>query len=411
MTLLCPPIDPGLGTVLRVSSFLDCRARMLGEAGYQSLAGNLVGSGVVVGLLTIFVAVIGYRLLLGEEPGLRDGVGWALRLGFALAFATAWPAFQVVVYRVAVDGPVELAAALAPAGGASVETLDARAQLAYDTIRLGRQRAVLAAPQVIQAPEDRQAADALALAQAYQFEAPMPQTATAFLLVSVGMTGALRMAIGFLLAIGPLVFLFLLFAATTGLVVGWVRALVGAALATTGATVVAALTTLFVESELARLQSLNLAASAEAADATALSGFVVLFALVMIVTVVVAARVTAALDWQAAVSRVRGLADHVRPSGEMPMRETHTAQALSAATRSIESTRVSSIVDALGEAARRDGARESGMAGTARGRSGWEGRVPPTGQGMTQTDSSRNAAGRRDLGRGTALARRRDDKR
>lgn len=405
--LACPPIDPALGTVLRVSGFLDCRARLLGEAGYEALAGNLIASGAVAGLITIFIALIGYRFLLGEQPGLRDGVGWGLRLGFALALATAWPAFQTVIYRVAVDGPVELAAVLSP-GGEATQALDARAQRAYDTIRLGRQRTEPRLGDATASPADRQAADVLALTQAYQFEPPMPRTATLFLLVAVGVTGALRVAIGFLLALGPLVLFGLLFAATTGLVVGWVRALVGAALAATGASVVAALAVDLIEAELARLQTLGLTVSAETADATALSGFVLLFALIMVVTGFAAAKISAALDWQAAAARIVPLTERFASAGRVLSSPSLGNVGHRRETAASESMRVSAIVDALGQAVRREETAAASSNGTSRNgslRRGHTGPAGPTGSGIERASGGGT---RRDLGRTTRLARQRD---
>ena len=67
------------------------------------------------GLLTLFVAVVGYRLVLGEFPSIRYWSDAMLRVGFILALVTSWPAAQTLIYRVAVDGPVELANIIVPA--------------------------------------------------------------------------------------------------------------------------------------------------------------------------------------------------------------------------------------------------------------------------------------------------------
>ena len=115
MQVTCPAIsdDSFLSSVL---AHLDCQAQNLGAGGYQALA-NPGGPAALLltGALTMFIALIGYRLLLGETPSVRDGVVAAIKVGVVLALATSWPAFRTLAYDVTLRAPAEMASSI---GGA-----------------------------------------------------------------------------------------------------------------------------------------------------------------------------------------------------------------------------------------------------------------------------------------------------
>jgi type IV secretion system protein VirB6 len=274
MTVVCSEPDTTLGVAYRLSTYLDCQARALGENGFQALAGGAMGTALLSAALTIFIALIGYRLILGSTPDVRDGVGWAVRLGIVLALVTSWPAFQSLVYRVAIDAPAQVAAILLPAAGVAAEGLDERVQQGYDTLRLG-----LANDQA--AEQDERPATA-ANAQSPLLE-PLPKTASALVIATAGLSGALRLAIGFLLAVAPFAIISLLFSGTNGLFVGWLRALAGLTLALVASTIVTAIHLTAFESELGQLQASGMVA----ADPQALTTIVLFFSLVGVVAILV----------------------------------------------------------------------------------------------------------------------------
>ena len=282
MTVVCSPPDLGQGVALRLSTFLDCQARALGENGFQAIAGGPMGTALLSAAVTVFIALIGYRLMLGHTPDARDGVGWAVRLGIVLALVTSWPAFQALVYRVAVDAPTHVAAVLLPASGIAGESLDDRVQQSYDTLRLG----VTQGKAVVVAGQNPQQAGAAAAATATQpiLGEPLPKTASLLVIATSGVSAALRIAIGFLLAVAPLAIVSLLFGGTNGLFIGWVRALAGLALGLIGATVVTAIHLVAVEGELSNLQGAVLAQAGPEVDAQALTTIVLFFAVVTVVT-------------------------------------------------------------------------------------------------------------------------------
>ena len=296
MSLLCPAPDVSQGIAVRLSTYVTCEARALGENGFQALAGGPLGASILSGLVTIFIALIGYRFLLGPTPNLRDGVGWTVRLGLVLALVTSWPAFQTVFYRVTVDGPAELAATILPASGLPSEDLSGRIQSAYDTMRLGTTE--MEVPQVADAAQDGSGQSRRL--QQFNFESPLPNTASMLVISTSGVFASLEIAIGFLLAIGPLAVMSLLFRGASGLFNGWLRALAGSAFALLGASLVAAMDLVMVESELGHLEMFRLQGAPSFIDPQALTTVVMLFGLVMVITLVAAMRVASALklpDW------------------------------------------------------------------------------------------------------------------
>jgi type IV secretion system protein VirB6 len=303
MSMICPAPDVALGVAVRLSTYASCEARALGENGFQALAGGPLGSSLLSGLVTIFIALIGYRFLLGPTPDLREGVGWTVRFGLVLALVTSWPAFQTLFYRVAVDGPGEVAAIVLPASGLPATDLNERIQAAYDTMRLGTIEARLP-------PADNPAqkvADQDRSVQQFNFESPLPNTASMLVISTSGVFAALEIAIGFLLAVGPLAVMALLFRGTSSLFSGWLRALAGSAFALLAATVVAAIDLMMVESELGHLETFRLLGTDALIDPQALTTIVMLFALVMTIALFAATRIASALrlpDWHKSLAEI-----------------------------------------------------------------------------------------------------------
>ena len=90
--MACPSISPGGAFLSGVLSYVDCQAQAIGQGGYQALTapGSIVAV-LLTGLLTIFVALFGYRMIMGQTPGTRDGVMALVKIGVVLALATSWP--------------------------------------------------------------------------------------------------------------------------------------------------------------------------------------------------------------------------------------------------------------------------------------------------------------------------------
>jgi type IV secretion system protein VirB6 len=111
MDAVCPapgPDDPMVQSLLGV---VDCNVRALVHTGYGAIfqPGAAI-AGVLTAILTIYVAIIGYRLLLGQaQLRVSDFALNAVKLGIVIVLATQWDTYQTVVYEVLFHGPEQLA--------------------------------------------------------------------------------------------------------------------------------------------------------------------------------------------------------------------------------------------------------------------------------------------------------------
>jgi type IV secretion system protein VirB6 len=246
--MACPTLSPDGAFLSGVLSYVDCQAQAIGQGGYQALAapGSIVAI-AMTGMLTIFIALFGYRMLFGQVPDVRDGVLAVVKLGVVLALATSWPAFRTLAYDVTMHGPAELAtsiggaAGLPGSGGGLVARLEGVDNGLAELMILGtgkppnvdevvgqtqtltpqqQQAQMQHLQQVAQRPKWDPARDGVLLGEAR----------TLYLTGAIGAFASVRVVGGLLLALGPLFAMFLLFDGTRGLFEGWVRGVGGAAL-------------------------------------------------------------------------------------------------------------------------------------------------------------------------------------
>lgn len=236
--MACPAILTGDQFLTRVLGAIDCQAAYLGSYGWQALGhpGSLAAT-VMTGLLTLFVALFGIRLLFGPAPGGRDVVGDVIKVGIVLTLAFSWPAFRTMIHDVVLDGPGELAAS----AGASImpqqTTLVGGLQQADDAmLRLIEQGTGRQTGAYIDADEPGGTFQGQALEDENSFG-----LARLFYLTGIlGSYGLLRIIAGLLLALAPLAAGLLLFEATRGIFAGWLRALVLALIGSAAVSVAAA---------------------------------------------------------------------------------------------------------------------------------------------------------------------------
>lgn len=228
---LCTDPPASAGFVSSVVRSFDCQAESFALGAWQALA--LPGSTVSLVLgsfLTLFIAFIGYNLLLGMAFTVRSGTLALVKVGAVLALATSWPAYQIVVYDVVTSGPSQLFSELAgtPADiSADAELLvrldaadGALAQLAV--LGPGYPGMVTATSGGVQiVPPPFPGFNAFALGGARIL----------FLLTAIASLAIVRLVAALMLAMGPLLVAFLLFDNTRSLFEGWIRVLAGAALA------------------------------------------------------------------------------------------------------------------------------------------------------------------------------------
>lgn len=226
----CAAIQTGghfLGAVLRQ---IDCQAQTIGAFGYGALAdpGSPV-AGLLLGLLTLFIALFGIRLMFGGAPTGQDMIGDVIKIGIVLTLATSWPAWRTVAYDVVLEGPAQLAEAIGLASGLP----GARGELAGRLDQADQGIVALTAfgtgrltGGVVGSTDLGDSARGIALAD----QAGFSWGRVAFLVGTIGPLALVRLGAGILLALAPLMAGLLLFGGTRDIFHGWLRALAACAL-------------------------------------------------------------------------------------------------------------------------------------------------------------------------------------
>ena len=246
--MACQAITTDSPFLSGVLGYVDCQAQSIGEGGYHALAapGSSVAL-VLTAMLTIFVALFGYRMLFGQVPDARDGVVAVGKLGVVLALATSWPAFRTLAYDVTMHGPAELAssiggsAGLPGASGGLVARLQGVDNGLAELMILGTGKPpnmdeIVGPTQALTPQQQQQQLQHLQqMAQRPKWDPTrdatlLGESRTLFLTGAIGAFASVRVVAGLLLALGPLFAMFLLFDGTRGLFEGWVRGVGGAAL-------------------------------------------------------------------------------------------------------------------------------------------------------------------------------------
>lgn len=221
------PANTDAGMVAGVIETVDCHIRALVHDSYRELVGpNTWFATAFTGLLTIYIALLGYQLLFGRG-GLRvtELPFAALKIGLILAFLTSWAAYQTLIFDLLFDGPAQIMQAM-------LSPLAAQGSGFDGNVMAGVQRAF----------EDLSGAAGvygeMASPTANLLQGgPMLGSgllwlsAISLLLVTLGLIIAAKIVLAFLLAIGPVFIGMLLFDQTRGLFEGWVRATLSFAMA------------------------------------------------------------------------------------------------------------------------------------------------------------------------------------
>jgi type IV secretion system protein VirB6 len=247
----CPTIDPAIGTAQTLIASVNCYVESSVAQSYGALMGPGGGlKGALTAALVIYVAIMGYRFMLGRSRlSMGDLVPRMVLIGAILALTTSWATYQTLVYDVLTDGPEEITQ-MVTQGQTSNQSVAQRVD------RVSKQLTDVAndwgkGPLGIIAPAGPQSsiADAANAARA-QAEAssanPLPTNASIpasissnpfssapnylswssmlLTLIAAGTIAITKAMLGLLLALGPAFALFALFDNTRGLAVGWARA-------------------------------------------------------------------------------------------------------------------------------------------------------------------------------------------
>lgn len=393
--MACPSLEQGSGFVSGMLRFVDCEVQTIGANGYQALAAP--GSTfqiVLTGLLTLFVALFGYRMLLGHVPNVREGVLALVKVGIVLALTASWPAYRSLVYDVALRAPAELsaqiggAASLPGASGGMVSRLEG-ADSAIVALALAG-----VGPVAIdqRAPSPFAGFDAFALGG----------SRVLFLIGVIGAFAAVRLIAGLCLAIAPLFVAFLLFDSTRGLFEGWLRVLAGAALGALGTSIVLGVELALLEPWLSSLLATRAAGLAVPNAPAELFVVSTIFCLVLAAMIWAMARLTMGFRF----ARLRETLSSALGNERGSSQPQPAVPALQTARSAEERSRALAVADSVAASQR----REPSIAGAALDYSGTrtapqilarETHVPamvPLGQSYRRRTASRvsASAGRRD---------------
>lgn len=271
---VCPAPPPTAGVIRGVLSTIDCHTRVYAQSGYEALNGpQSVFPTALTLLLTLYVALLGYRMLLGvSTTRLTDAPLIALKVGVVLSLALNWNTFQTLVFDVTMKAPLQLAQTIgAPAaarGAALVSDPLGGLQVTYD--ELARSASALGKlagpnPEVLRGGEAA-AAEALWKAQ------------TALFMSTAGVMAIAIIAVGVLSATGPVFIALVMFDATRGLFEGWLRALLAAAFIPMLCWSATTLLLVVVDPLLVRLAQGRLAGAPDTQAAVMVSAIVFIFA-------------------------------------------------------------------------------------------------------------------------------------
>lgn len=227
MAISCPApeVDPGL--VQGLLGSVDCNVVGMVETGYATLAqpGSPV-SAVLTILLTLYIAVLGLRMMMGRAPLRIGGLTFtALKIGIVLTLATNWPTYQLLVFDTLFRGPEQLATGLMESmqGSGSIfrgNPFDGL-QLAYDELQRG---AAFFSQRVVGIASPFQGGPGFAALA-------LNVASLTLLMTTLGAVISAKIVLGVLLALGPVFVAFLLFDATRGVFEGWLRASLAFAIA------------------------------------------------------------------------------------------------------------------------------------------------------------------------------------
>jgi type IV secretion system protein VirB6 len=249
----CPAIDPAIGTAQTLIQSVNCYVETSVANSYGALMGP--GGGLKGGLtaaLVIYVAILGYRFMLGRTRlSMGDLVPRMLLIGALLALTTSWATYQTLVYDVLTDGPEEITQMVTRGQTPNrnvAERVDIVSKRLTDVANMwGRGPLGIVAPAGPQSSIADAANAARAKAEAAGMT-PLPTNTTAttpatisanpfssaanylswsamlLTLTAAGSIAITKVLLGLLLALGPAFALFALFDNMRGLAVGWARA-------------------------------------------------------------------------------------------------------------------------------------------------------------------------------------------
>jgi len=281
MSDLCPTPGPDDPLVRALLGTVDCHVQSLVQDGYGVLfqPSGAFDSALTV-LLTLYVALFGYRLMLGRaQLNVGDLALTAVKIGAVLALATQWSAYQAIVYHTLFYGPQQLADlmmhGLRGSGGSYNGDVFDGLQRAFNDLT---SFSPATPPGAAAAPPGSKGELSTLLNQAGFESLLLLISAVVLLLSSLGVLLACKIVLGLLLAVGPIFIALFLFDSTRGLFEGWMRAAIGFALAPVAVTLLLGLALALLEPSLLQIEGMRQSDSFTAGVAFSVVVLVTVFA-------------------------------------------------------------------------------------------------------------------------------------
>jgi type IV secretion system protein VirB6 len=232
---------------------VDCNVRELVRSGYLAIfQPSSPLAGLLTALLTIYIAIVGYRLLIGRaQLNVSDFALNAVKLGAVVALATQWDTYQTVVYGFLFQGPQQLA-------GTMLTSVQPDSSIVHGDVFDGLQTAFddlngFGAGYASHAP----AAASPLLGGAGLGAFLLTSSASILLLSSLGVLLAAKIVLGLLLAVGPIFIALLLFESTRSVFEGWLRAGLAFAFAPLATTLLLGVALTMLEPSLLQMEDLQ----------------------------------------------------------------------------------------------------------------------------------------------------------
>ncbi|MCJ1961929.1 type IV secretion system protein [Novosphingobium mangrovi (ex Hu et al. 2023)] len=210
----------GVAPALRA---VDCVANEMAAGAFGRLFGS---DGALVPaisiLLALYIALFAFLLMTGRASvGVSSLMPRMITIGVVLLFTSSWLAYQGMVWSFALAGPDWIAGQLMGADGSATQIFADRIDIVFGVINEIGTNAGSGSGSTGEAAKD--AADAASMMSP---EGLMWMGAILLLLGTVGILLTARIALGILIALGPLFVILGLFGATRGLTAGWLRGMV-----------------------------------------------------------------------------------------------------------------------------------------------------------------------------------------
>jgi type IV secretion system protein VirB6 len=227
----------GVAPALRA---VDCMSSEATTAAFSHLLGPQGAlMPALTAVLTLYIGFFALALLTGRARlAPASLIPRLATIGLVLTFTTSWAAYEGVVWQLATGAPDQIAGIVTGDKGSATQAFASRIDTLFLTIAAASEAAGEEAAAHSAATQPLIGSPSTTAAPANPGGVPgfSPVTllwlgATTLLLGTVGVLVTARIVLALLLALGPVFVVLALFPATRGLFVGWLRALVLAALA------------------------------------------------------------------------------------------------------------------------------------------------------------------------------------